>query len=83
MSISRNPRIALLTNGLLSSYQVAFRDALAVSARRHGCDLLVVLGRELEHTDLNERTQNEIFEWMNASSVDGVIALTGVLVNFA
>jgi sigma-B regulation protein RsbU (phosphoserine phosphatase) len=62
---------------------VAFRDALGVVARRHGCDLLIVLGRELEHVDLNERAQNEIFEWLGPSSVDGVIALTGVLVNFA
>jgi len=83
MSVSRHPRIALLTNGLLSSYQVAFRDALAVAARRHGCELLIVLGRELEHIDLNERAQNEIFEWLGPTSADGVIALTGVLVNFA
>jgi DNA-binding LacI/PurR family transcriptional regulator/serine phosphatase RsbU (regulator of sigma subunit) len=67
----------------LSSYQVAFRDALAVAARRHGCELLIVLGRELEHIDLNERAQNEIFEWLGPTSADGVIALTGVLVNFA
>jgi len=76
-------RIALLTNGLLSSYQVAFRDALAAASRRHGCELLIVLGRELEHPDLNERAQNEIFEWLGPRSVDGLIALTGVLVNFA
>lgn len=83
MSAPRRQRIAVLTNGLLSSYQVAFGDALAAAARRHGCELWIVLGRELEHVDLNERTQNEIFEWLGPQSVDGVIALTGVLVNFA
>jgi DNA-binding LacI/PurR family transcriptional regulator/serine phosphatase RsbU (regulator of sigma subunit) len=59
------------------------RDALEHCARRHSCDLVAVLGRELEHTDLNERTQNVIFDWISPDSVDGVIALSGVLVNFA
>jgi phosphoserine phosphatase RsbU/P len=83
MSAPRRKRIALLTNGLLSSYQVAMRDALERCVRRHSCDLVTVLGRELEHTDLNERTQNVIFDWISPDSVDGVIALSGVLVNFA
>lgn len=82
MTLPRKKRIGLLTNGLLSSYQVTLRDALERCARRHSCDLLVVLGRELEHTDLNERTQNVIFDWISSGCVDGVIALSGVLVNF-
>lgn len=83
MTFLRNKRIAVLSNGLLSAYQVAFRDALRAAARRHGCDLLMVLGRELEHADPNERAQTEIFEWLTPASVDGVIALSGVLVNYS
>lgn len=84
MSVSgaRRRRIGLIVNGLLSAYQLSLRDALERRARREGCDLLVIVGRELEHADLNERTQNVIFEWVSPAVVDGAIVLSGVLMNF-
>lgn len=83
MTQQRRKRIGLMTNTLLSSYQIALRDALERCACARGCELLVLVGRELEHPDVNEETQNVIFDWLATESVDGLIALTGVLVNYA
>ena len=72
-------RIGLLFGGLLTSYPVTMRNALERSARRRSCSSIMVLGRQLEHPDVNERTQNAAYEWVSSSCVDGVIALSGVM----
>ncbi len=81
-SSHRRTRIALLTNGLLTSYPLSFRLAVERAVRRVDCDLVVVLGRELQHPDPNDRAQNVVFDWLSPEWVDGVIFLSGVLVNY-
>ncbi len=82
MDSTTRKRIGLLTNTLLSSYQIALRDALERCVPRHDADLVVVVGRELQHPDVNEETQNVIFDWVSSASLDGIVVLTGVLVNY-
>lgn len=82
MAAAQRKRIGLLTNTLLSSYQIALRDALERCVPRHDAELVVVVGRELQHPDVNEETQNVIFDWVSSASLDGIVVLTGVLVNY-
>jgi DNA-binding LacI/PurR family transcriptional regulator/serine phosphatase RsbU (regulator of sigma subunit) len=75
-------RIALAVNFLASAYQVTLRQAVERATRRYGYDLLVAIGRELQHVDPHERTLNTLYDWLGPDNVDGVIVLSGTIANF-
>lgn len=83
MTIVKVRRIGVLTNGLLSSYQWSLFEALRRAAQRHGCSLSVAFGRELQHVLPSDCAQNVLFDWFTHDAVDGLVVLTGVLVNFS
>ncbi len=76
-------RIVLMTNDLLSTYQVAFGAAVERAVHAKGWDFMTMVGRELGHPDPNERVQNQVYEWLSDSAASGVVLLSGVLANFA
>lgn len=82
MSERSRPRIALVTDGLFDSYQIDLRQAFERVALREGFDLVVVMGRCPGDPDPVERVQNVLYDWITPKSVDGVVLLSGVLVNF-
>jgi phosphoserine phosphatase RsbU/P len=75
-------RIALLVNDVFSSYQARFLAAIERAARRKECNLLVFMGRELAHPDLNERAQNAVYDWVSPAIADGALVLSGTIANF-
>lgn len=75
-------RIALVTDGLFDSYQIDLRQAFERVALREGFDLIIVMGRCPGDPDPVERVQNVLYDWITPQSVDGVVLLSGVLVNF-
>lgn len=81
---ARRKRIAFLTNDLSNSYQASFRVAFEKAARQNDLNLLVAVGRELDHPDPQDRAQNVIFnEWLGPEVVDGVIMLAAALSNYS
>lgn len=79
---SRRKRIAFLTNDLTSDYQRRVAAAIKHVARRRGVNLVIAVGRELNHPDLHDRAQNIAFEWVGQENVDGAILLSGSLCNW-
>lgn len=79
---SSNPRIALLVNYLDRAYQIQFRRAFESAAQARGVDLLVGVGRELDHVAGNERVLNRVYDWISPQSVDAVAVMAGVISNF-
>lgn len=75
-------RIGFLTDDLLRSYQRSVHLALELAAAEHGCSLTAIVGRELHHPERGERAQNALFEWLSPQALDGLIVLSGVLVNY-
>jgi sigma-B regulation protein RsbU (phosphoserine phosphatase) len=78
----RRPRIALIVNVLDSAYQMSLRTAIGRVAMRRGVDLLVAIGRALEHEDPNERALNVVYDWLSKDSVDGAIVVAGAISNY-
>jgi phosphoserine phosphatase RsbU/P len=78
----RRPRIALIVNFLDSAYQMSLRTAIGRVAARRGIDLLVVIGRALDHVDENERALNVIYGWLTRQSVDGAIVVAAAISNY-
>jgi sigma-B regulation protein RsbU (phosphoserine phosphatase) len=81
-SVHDRKRIALLVNDVFSAYQARFRTAIERAARRKECNLLVFMGRELAHPDLNERAQNAVYDCVSPEIADGALVLSGTLANF-
>jgi phosphoserine phosphatase RsbU/P len=79
----RRKRVALLLNFISSAYQMSMRQAVERATRRAGVNLIVAIGRELDHSDPNERALNRIYDWLGAQSVDGVILLSGSIANYS
>lgn len=79
----RRPRIALIVNFLDSAYQMSLRMAIGQVAARRGVDLLVAIGRALDHEDPNERALNVLYEWLTESSVDGAIVVAAAISKYA
>jgi sigma-B regulation protein RsbU (phosphoserine phosphatase) len=75
----RRPRIALIVNFLDSAYQMSLRMAIGRVAARRGVDLLVAIGRALEHEDENERALNVLYDWLTPASVDGAIVVAAAI----
>lgn len=67
---------------MFDSYQIDLRQAFERVALREGFDLVVVMGRCPGDPDPVERVQNVLYDWITPQSVDGVVLLSGVLVNF-
>jgi DNA-binding LacI/PurR family transcriptional regulator/serine phosphatase RsbU (regulator of sigma subunit) len=78
----RRTCIALLVNSLDSAYQTSLKNSIARVAARRGIDLCVVLGRELQHEDEDERAHNVIYDWISPQSIDGAILIAGAMANF-
>jgi sigma-B regulation protein RsbU (phosphoserine phosphatase) len=78
----RRPRIALIVNFLDSAYQMSLRTAIGRVAAHRGVDLIVTIGRALEHEDPNERALNVIYDWLRKDSVDGAIVVASAMSNF-
>lgn len=79
---SRRRRIALLLNDLSHSYQTSFLASIEKAARRHDLDLLVILGRETEHPEAQERVQNVLYtDWLSPAAADGAVVLAAALSN--
>src|SRR5690606_15221028 len=76
------PRLALVSNDLLSTYQVALSGAIERAALARGFDVVAVMGREIAHEDPAERAQNVVYGWVSPDVVDGAIVLTGTPANF-
>jgi sigma-B regulation protein RsbU (phosphoserine phosphatase) len=79
----RRPRIALIVNFLDSAYQMSLRTAIGRVATRRGVDLLVAIGRALDHEDENERALNVVYDWLTNSSVDGAIVAAAAISKYA
>jgi DNA-binding LacI/PurR family transcriptional regulator len=67
---------------LFDSYQIDLRRAFERVALQEGFDLVVVMGRCPGDPNPVERVQNVLYDWITPQSVDGVVLLSGVLVNF-
>lgn len=78
-SARRRPRIALIVNFLDSAYQMSLRMAIGRVAARRGADLVVAIGRALDHEDDNERALNVLYEWLTPASVDGAIVVAAAI----
>jgi len=78
----RRPRIALIVNFLDSAYQMSLRTAIGRVAARRGIDLIVAIGRALDHEDENERALNVIYGWLTRQSVDGAIVVAAAISNY-
>jgi len=76
------PRIALIVNYLDRSYQIRFRSAFETAAQARGVELVVAVGRELDHAIAHERALNRIYDWLSTDSVDGVAVMAGIISNF-
>jgi sigma-B regulation protein RsbU (phosphoserine phosphatase) len=81
-SVHHRRRIALLVNDVFSAYQASFRASIERAARRRNFSLLVFMGRELAHRDVNERAQNAIYDWISPEIADGALVLSGTIANF-
>jgi sigma-B regulation protein RsbU (phosphoserine phosphatase) len=79
----RRPRIALIVNFLDSAYQMSLRMAIGRATARRGVDLVVVIGRALDHEDANERALNVAYDWLTPSSVDGVIIAAAAISKYS
>jgi phosphoserine phosphatase RsbU/P len=79
----RRPRIALIVNFLDSAYQMTLRTAIGRATARRGVDLVVVIGRALDHEDANERALNVAYDWLTPSSVDGVIIAAAAISKYS
>jgi DNA-binding LacI/PurR family transcriptional regulator/serine phosphatase RsbU (regulator of sigma subunit) len=77
-----SPRIALIVNYLDRSYMVRFRSAFETAAQARGVDLIIAVGRELEHDVLHERALNRVYDWIRADGVDAVAVMSAVICNF-
>jgi phosphoserine phosphatase RsbU/P len=75
----RRPRIALIVNFLDSAYQMSLRMAIGRVAASRGADLVVAIGRALDHEDDNERALNVLYEWLTPRSVDGAIVVAAAI----
>lgn len=80
---SQTPRIGLIVNYLDRSYQLRFRRAFENAAKARGVDLLVAVGRELDHPASHERALNRLYHWISPDSVDGVAVMSALLSNFS
>ena len=78
-SARRRPRIALIVNFLDSAYQMSLRMAIGRVAARRRVDLVVAIGRAIEHEDENERALNVVYDWLTPSSVDGAIVVAAAI----
>lgn len=79
----RRPRIALIVNFLDSAYQMSLRMAIGRATSKRGVDLIVVIGRALDHEDENERALNVAYDWLTPSSVDGVIIAAAAISKYS
>ncbi len=83
MAQGRRKCIAFLLNHLSGTYQASFLASVEKAARRNDLNLIVAIGRELEHVDAQERAQNVVFtDWLGPASVDGVLILSAAISNF-
>src|SRR5690606_42029288 len=78
----RRTRIALIVNFLDNAYPIGFRDAVERAAHARGADLIVAVGRELEHPMPNERALNVVYRWLKPAGIDGVVILSAAIANF-
>lgn len=79
----RRPRIALIVNFLDSAYQMSLRMAIGRVAARRGLDMVVAIGRALDHEDDNERALNVLYDWLRESSVDGAIVVAAAISKYS
>jgi phosphoserine phosphatase RsbU/P len=79
----RRPRIALIVNFLDSAYQMSLRTAIGRVAARRGADLVVAIGRALDHEDENERALNVVYSWLSKESVDGAIIVAAAISKYS
>ncbi|MFZ5891133.1 MAG: SpoIIE family protein phosphatase [Myxococcota bacterium] len=83
MPQARRRRIAFLLNDLSNAYQARFRLAMEKAAKQNDLSLVVAVGRELDHHEMQERAQNVVFDWMGPEAVDGVIVLSAAMSNYS
>src|SRR5688572_28056075 len=81
--VRRRPRIALIVNFLDSAYQMSLRTAIGRAAERRGVDLVVAIGRALDHEDENERALNVVYDWLRQSSVDSAIIAAATISKYS
>lgn len=65
--------IAVLFDYLQGDYQTSLRSALEAEARARGVDLLLFVGRPLAHADPLQAAQNEVYERLIGTPIDGLI----------
>lgn len=64
-------------------YETHMRNALQAECQRLGHNLLIVVGRGVEHPDPAGRAHNEIYKLLSSRCVDGLILVSGGLAAFA
>jgi DNA-binding LacI/PurR family transcriptional regulator/signal transduction histidine kinase/CheY-like chemotaxis protein len=64
-------------------YETHMRNALQLECERLGHNLLLVVGRGVEHPDPAGRAHNEIYSLLSQRCVDGLLLVSGGLAAFA
>jgi len=80
------PRIAVILDNidhLSGGYEPQLRAAFDSSCRDRDIDLMVVVGRALDHPLPSTVAQNRLYDLLDASSADGVIFVSSGLLSFS
>lgn len=77
------PTIAVLFDNLSSEYAVHLRRSLERAAARRGVRILVVTGQPIGAPEAVLVTQNQIYEVISKSRVDGVIVVSATIGHYA
>ena len=75
----RTATIALLTDYLVSSYQVSIIRAVERAAVEQGVSLLILSGRALRAPTVGDATQNRVYELIGSHNVDGILLVSGCI----
>lgn len=64
---------------LCEGYEIQLRRAFESACQRRDLNLLVVIGRALDHPDPREAVHNRVYRLVHSNSVDGVIFVSGCI----
>ena len=79
VATKRRPIFAMLIDYLGGDYQMGLISAAQRATQRLGYDLLVVVGRSLSAPEPSSLAQNDIYNHLDASLLDGIIVGSGCI----
>lgn len=76
------PTIALLVDYIVGMYQTGLVRAIEHATRQRGVSLLVFVGRSLNSPNPADLAQSHLYDLIGPGNVDGVIVVSGCIVNY-